>query len=119
MSLVFFFYVVADLPRCLIWILGHSYVFWGARRADVRPDGRQLRIKREEGIVRWLGIPGMRWQQVVPEVHRFSRLDRAPDILVLHVGGNDLGSRPMRQVVKDIHWDFLRLRASFPNMLFV
>lgn len=26
----------------LVWILGHFYVFWGAGRADVRPNGRQL-----------------------------------------------------------------------------
>ncbi|XP_053323805.1 uncharacterized protein LOC128497668 [Spea bombifrons] len=27
---------------CLIWILGHSYVYWAARRASVRPRGRLL-----------------------------------------------------------------------------
>ncbi|XP_044125204.1 EZH inhibitory protein-like [Bufo gargarizans] len=26
-------------PVALVWILGHSYVFWGAIRADVRPNG--------------------------------------------------------------------------------
>lgn len=43
----------------LVWILGHSYVFWGAKRADVRPNGRQLRIPRQEALVRWIGVPGM------------------------------------------------------------
>lgn len=28
--------------ECLVWILGHSYVFWGAKRAAVRLAGRQL-----------------------------------------------------------------------------
>ncbi|XP_040285719.1 uncharacterized protein LOC120998906 [Bufo bufo] len=31
----------------LVWILGHSYVFWGAIRADVRPSGRQLGFSPE------------------------------------------------------------------------
>ncbi|XP_040196902.1 retinol dehydrogenase 7-like isoform X2 [Rana temporaria] len=26
---------------CLVWIFGHSYVSWGARRAEVRPNGSQ------------------------------------------------------------------------------
>ncbi|KAM4012709.1 uncharacterized protein ACNLHF_004581, partial [Anomaloglossus baeobatrachus] len=55
------------------WILGHSYVYWGARRADARWNGRQL--------------------------------DRPPDILVLHAGGNDLGGRPFRILIKDIKHD--------------
>lgn len=41
----------------LVWILGYSYVFWGAKRADVRPNGRQLRIPRQEALVRWIGVP--------------------------------------------------------------
>lgn len=97
--------------------MGHSY--GGAKRADVRPEGRQLRLAREEGRIWWIGMPGMMWQKVVPEVHRFARLDQPPDVLVLHVGGNDLSIRPMRQVIKDIKWDFLRLMTSFPKMIIV
>lgn len=70
-------------------------------------------------MVRWIGLPGMLWHRVLPEVHRYARLDRQPDILVLHVGGNDLGLRPMRQIIKDIQWDFLRIRSSFPEVLLV
>lgn len=33
---------------CLTQMLGHSYVYWGVRRADVRPNGRQLGIPQEE-----------------------------------------------------------------------
>ncbi|XP_073481004.1 lactosylceramide 4-alpha-galactosyltransferase-like isoform X1 [Aquarana catesbeiana] len=35
----------------LVWILGHSFVFWGAKRANVRPNGRQLGIPRQEARV--------------------------------------------------------------------
>ncbi|XP_040216656.1 uncharacterized protein LOC120946033 [Rana temporaria] len=108
-----------DPQGCLIWILGHSFVFWGARRADVKPGGRQLGVPREEGRVRWIGIRGLMWQKVLPEVHRGASLDRAPDILVIHAGGNDLSVRPMRQVIKDIQWDIRRLRASFPDLIIV
>ncbi|PIO30058.1 hypothetical protein AB205_0079610 [Aquarana catesbeiana] len=103
----------------LVWILGHSYVFWGAKRADVRPNGRQLRIPRQEVLIRWIGVPGMQWNRVLGEVHRFSCLDRAPDVLLLHVGGNDMGARSMRDLIRDIKCDFLHLRAAYPSMVLI
>lgn len=102
-----------------MWILGHSYVFRGSLRAAVRPDGRQLGFRREEALVRWLGKRGMLWGGFLPEVHRFVRLDRAPDVLVIHLGGNDLGKRPFRELIRDIKYDCLRLWALFPGIITV
>ncbi|KAM3929169.1 uncharacterized protein RB166_006958 [Leptodactylus fuscus] len=97
--------------------MGHSFVFWGALRAAVRPDGRQLGFSRDVATIRWLGLKGMVWSRFLPEFHKFARLDRAPDILLVHLGGNDLGVRPFRQLITDIKFDFLRLWALFPNMV--
>ncbi|XP_077334597.1 uncharacterized protein LOC143975939 [Lithobates pipiens] len=80
-------------PR-LVWIVGHSYVCWGARRGDMRPDGRQLGISRRAAELHWLGIPGMQWDRVMGVVDRYVLLDGPPDVLVLHAGGNDLGLLP-------------------------
>ncbi|XP_068119596.1 collagen alpha-1(II) chain-like [Hyperolius riggenbachi] len=106
-------------PPILVWIFGHSYVAWGARRAAVRPDGRQLGIPRATATVRWIGIPGMQWAKVLPELQRFVALDRAPEVLVLHVGGNDLASRTTRQIIQDIKCDFMRMRSTFPRTIIV
>ncbi|PIO14683.1 hypothetical protein AB205_0195370 [Aquarana catesbeiana] len=103
----------------LVWILGHSFVFWGAKRADVRPNGRQLGIPRQEARVRWIGLSGMLWNRVRSEVPKFARWDRAPDVLVLHVVGNDMGVRSMRDLIRDIKCDVLRLQAAFPGMVIV
>lgn len=85
----------------------------------MRPNGRQLGFSRHEACVRWLGVPGLTWGRVLPEVHRFARLDRQPDVLVLHAGGNDLGARSARALIRDIKLDFLRLRTAFPALLVV
>lgn len=77
--------------ECLVWILGHSYVFWGAKRAAVRMEGRQLGFPQNAPSVRWIGVPGMPWSRVLPEVNHYARFDRPPDILLLHVGVHDLG----------------------------
>lgn len=52
-------------------------------------------------------------------MHRFAQLDRPPHILVLHVGGNDLGLISKLDITRDIKFDFLRLRMAFPGMLIV
>ncbi|KAM3918942.1 uncharacterized protein RB166_013679 [Leptodactylus fuscus] len=102
----------------LVWIFGHSFVFWGAERADVRPDGHQLGFSRDTAVVRWIGLRGMLWKRVLPEFHRYARLDRPPDIVVLHVG-NDMGVRPFRDLVRDIKYDLLRLWTLFPGIVVV
>ncbi|CAJ0965427.1 unnamed protein product, partial [Ranitomeya imitator] len=103
----------------LVWIVGHSNVYWGARRADVRQDGRQLGFSRDVAVIRWLGFRGLGWNRVLEEVHNGIRLDRPPDILVLHVGGNDLGIHPCRELIRDIKHDMLRLWVSFREISIV
>lgn len=44
----YFVLFLSDAEACLVWILGHSYVYWAARRAEVRPEGRQLGWDRGE-----------------------------------------------------------------------
>ncbi|CAN2387350.1 hypothetical protein PRIEUP_LOCUS8384, partial [Pristimantis euphronides] len=102
-------------PPGLVWIVGHSYVYWGAQLADRRREGRQLGIGREITRVRWIGVRGMRWGRILGEVQRFVSLDGTPDIIVVHAGGNDIGKRPCR----DIKYDILRLWKLYPKMVVV
>ena len=111
----FLVYSLTGAGQGLVWIMGHSFVHWGAKRADMRPDGRQLGAPRQEAMVQWLGFPGMLWSRVVPEVHKFARLDRPPDVLLIHAGGNDLGVRTRLDVARDIMFNFLRIRMSYPE----
>lgn len=38
---------------------------------------------------------------------------------MLHVEGNAMGARLMREIIRDVKFDFLRLRSSFPGMMIV
>ncbi|XP_040184663.1 uncharacterized protein LOC120917438 [Rana temporaria] len=105
--------------ECLVWILGHNYVVLGAAHAGLNPDGLQLGFPREQVRIKWIGVPGMLWSRVLPEVNHYSRLDRPPDVLLLHVGGNDLGFRTSYDLHMDIKSDFLSLRSSFPKTVVV
>ena len=61
----------------------------------------------------------MGWDRVLPEVQHHARLDRPPDVLVLHVGGNDLGIRPIGDLITAVKADVLTFRAAYPGMLLV
>lgn len=61
----------------------------------------------------------MRWGRVLPEIHRYAMLDRHPDILLLHVGGNDMACRPTRNIIQDIKTDLLRLWSACPQLIVV
>lgn len=101
------FFSLADSKACLVRILGHSYVFWGARRTEVRTEGRQLGLSRSEVRVRWLGVPGILWSRILPDIHLYCGLDRPPDVVLLHVTVNDLCLYAMRELVGHIELCFL------------
>lgn len=56
---------------------------------------------------------------VLPDFHYYSRVDRPPDVLVLSVGGNDMGVRAARDIVRDVKFDILRLMLDFPGIVIV
>ncbi|KAM8977597.1 uncharacterized protein RCH25_047235 [Pelodytes ibericus] len=108
-----------DHSVCKVWLLGHSYVYWARRRAAVRPSGERLGISPRQAEVRWFGKRGMRWVQLLPEIVELSRILGSPDILVIHLGGNDLGTIPVLGLGDAIKNDLARLRVLFPDVCIV
>lgn len=111
------FYVAVFSFQMISWShldLGLLLCFLGAKRADI-----QLGVPWEVAKIRWIGVPGMLWSRVLPKDHRYARLDRAPDVLVLHVRGNDFEVWSMRHLVWDTKFDVLHTRMDFPLTLIV
>lgn len=52
-----------SFPPTQVWILGDSFVFWAARRAEIRNYGRNLGLSSTVARIRWLGLRGLRWHQ--------------------------------------------------------
>lgn len=69
---------------CLLWLVGHSYVYWGSMHANVWPAGHQLGFPWAVVQVSWIGVWGLLWSGLLPEVQFYAGLDRAPDILFIH-----------------------------------
>ncbi|KAJ8304303.1 LOW QUALITY PROTEIN: hypothetical protein KUTeg_017886 [Tegillarca granosa] len=55
-------------PAANIWIVGSSIVYWAQRRALSRPVGRNLGLERYGVQIRWCGIRGMKWSQLLTRI---------------------------------------------------
>ncbi|XP_029466638.1 uncharacterized protein LOC115096281 [Rhinatrema bivittatum] len=72
-----------------VWIIGHSFTYWGHRHACGHPYGPHLDLQRRGVRVIWLGRRGMLWDELVPYVRKERERRAAPRVLVVHLGGND------------------------------
>ncbi|XP_053568695.1 POU domain, class 4, transcription factor 1-like [Bombina bombina] len=103
-------------PPCRAWLVGHSYVHWAAIHALNRPGGQQLGFRPDAVSIRWLGKRGMLWSDLPGRLEEaFLRWGR-PSLIVLHLGGNDVGSLPVLELVKIIQSDVRWLKVRFPGV---
>ncbi|XP_077148516.1 uncharacterized protein LOC143809306 isoform X1 [Ranitomeya variabilis] len=106
-----------DLHPCLVWILGDSLVASALEKVSLVPDGRQLGFPLSKAIIQWLGFSSLTWDSVTPTVTRYSCLDRPPDILVIHAGGDDLYSGvSIMDLIGNIKFDIFKLKSLFPGV---
>ncbi|KAM3928101.1 uncharacterized protein RB166_006232 [Leptodactylus fuscus] len=101
----------------VVIILGHSYVYWAALRAEVRPGGSNLGFQQLQLI--WRGIRGLRWGQILSEAVDLSRSVSGPVVLVIHAGGNDLCFVRMAKLLAVMRFDLERIPGFFPEMVLV
>ncbi|OCT55780.1 hypothetical protein XELAEV_18004040mg [Xenopus laevis] len=104
----------------MVWLLGHSFISRARRRAAVlKGNALQLGFPEDRISVKWFGFPGLRWSGVWPALVRLAKVEQRPDILVIHVGGNDLGLVAQRDLVIMMKQDVDRIRSLFPGIILV
>ena len=89
----------------MIWILGSSIVKRASDHVRGRPIGANLGLERHGCSVTWIGHPGLVMDQAVNIVHAMLGWSRPPAYLVIHCGGNDIGTLncyDLRHYIKDI-----------------
>ncbi|KAJ8307433.1 hypothetical protein KUTeg_015517 [Tegillarca granosa] len=97
-----------------IWIVGSSIVYWAQRRALSRPVGRNLGLEKYGVQIRWCGIRGMKWSQLLTRIQRDLRNFPCPQYLVIQLGSNDLVSRASGVLRWEMKLDLLSL-SKLPN----
>ncbi|XP_026134989.1 uncharacterized protein LOC113113058 isoform X1 [Carassius auratus] len=102
-----------------VWIFGHSLVFWAEKRATSPEYGVQLGMHPDSVRIWWKGVQGMTWQQLIPSL--LQRKDKwpEPDVLIIHLGGNDISTTDPEAFVETVKKDLSSLKTIFPKCLFV
>nr|XP_033818503.1 uncharacterized protein LOC117368868 [Geotrypetes seraphini] len=102
-----------------LWIVGHSFVHWAAERAGIRPGGRHLGLGHRGLRVSWWGQRGMRWSQLLLLLEGLRSRSRHPDMLLVHLGGNDVDVCTGKDLVNLIKDDLRVVLDWFPGVLLV
>lgn len=105
--------------RTRIWIVGSSIVKWAFVRARCLYDGPHLDLQRQGASVWWQGRGGLRWCHMRRTFRTLLTFEDAPDLLVLHVGGNDLGLVKLGDLRYSISYIVGQLRLLLPSTRFV
>ncbi|KAL8206475.1 UNVERIFIED_CONTAM: hypothetical protein K2H54_004754, partial [Gekko kuhli] len=100
----------------LIWICGHSLVDAAREQAAATSLGSELGLEKEI-ILEWHGCAGLMWAQLVPFLQDLATYYWPPDMLIIHVGENDLMHTPsIRFLIKTIQRELFLVKELFPNV---
>ncbi|XP_008105807.1 tumor susceptibility gene 101 protein isoform X1 [Anolis carolinensis] len=102
-----------------VWICGHSYVFWAEKRSLERSFAPKLGVRLQDAKLHWLGKSGMTWDQLIPTLLHSRRRLTDPDVLVIHLGGNDLGTDRNMDIINQMKKDLGHLKQIFKNSILV
>ncbi|XP_062986094.1 uncharacterized protein LOC134401275 [Elgaria multicarinata webbii] len=99
-----------------VLICGHSYVFWAGRRASSTAVGTQLGLSRI-AHVQWMGKRGMRWEHLPSMLFQPRVAFPPPQVLLIHLGGNDMGVLTGKALILQAIADFQLIRQRWPGIL--
>ncbi|CDQ80373.1 unnamed protein product [Oncorhynchus mykiss] len=98
-----------------VWICGHSLVYWAEMRAKSPEIGMQLGMDPSSVRVWWKGTQGMTWAQLLPQLDQLKIKWPKPDVVILHLGGNDLGTQSPEALMSSVKKDLTSVRSIFPQ----
>ncbi|XP_053476726.1 uncharacterized protein si:dkeyp-121d4.3 isoform X3 [Ictalurus furcatus] len=102
-----------------VWICGHSLVFWAEKRATSPEIGMQLGMDPNSVRIWWKGVQGMTWQQLLPQLLQLKDNWPKPDMILIHLGGNDIGKMTPEAFVLAVKKDLISLKSIFPQCFLV
>lgn len=93
-------------------IVGSSIVHWAERRAR---SERASWSRLTATTTHWDGRRGMRWYQLSAVCSQLAKASSHPQWLIIHLGGNDLASIPLLELILTMQKDINRFSELFPE----
>lgn len=69
--------------------------------------------------VMWLGRRGMRWERLLPTLFQQHASCSPPQVLLIHLGGNDMGLLKGKALILQARADFQTIRQWWPGVVIV
>ncbi|XP_029442942.1 cGMP-specific 3',5'-cyclic phosphodiesterase-like [Rhinatrema bivittatum] len=98
-----------------VWVVGHSFIHWAANRAQRRPYGLNLELEERNWKIVWIGQRGMKWDNLLSLVEQRALDLELPKIVLIHLGGNDVGTGSCKDLIVKIKKDFGTLMNAMPD----
>ncbi|XP_062981479.1 zinc finger protein 318-like [Elgaria multicarinata webbii] len=95
-------------------ICGHSLVFWASHRATQAAVGTQLGLSQFASI-QWVGRRHMMWGRLLDTLFHSGVVCAPPQLLVLHLGGNDMGVVKGKALIVQVQEDFKVIWSQWPD----
>lgn len=105
------------IPSRLVLLVGHSFICWAEKFALSSGLGRHLGLSPQLKLV-WRGQRGMKWKNLF-KLLPLQTMERSPDAIIFHLGGNDLTVWKGKALIERILGDLQFLKEHFPETLLV
>ncbi|CAG2184928.1 unnamed protein product [Mytilus edulis] len=94
------------------------WVYWAASSIKRRSGGKNLGLQSKGYNFHWYGQRGMKLN-FLPSVKENLRCYPHPQILIIHLGSNDLGLIKGKELIEQIRLNIMRLHVLLPNLSLV
>lgn len=98
-----------------ILIVGSSFIYWAHQRAPIS-NSSDLGLKNAHITLH--GIRGMKWFSLVETVNSLTE-DNIPDIIVIHLGSNDISFCNPLPLIKKMKADLSLFTEKFENTIMI
>lgn len=105
------------LSDSAVWCVGSSIIKHAFLAAMLRTGGINLGLERLGIKIWWQGYAGLKFTDLKKKVMYLTRLEEAPDFLVIHCGGNDLGDPdwPLAELIEHMSESITSLADLLPK----
>lgn len=80
---------------------------------------QHLNLLSKNIAIRWFGQRGMTWEHMESKIQRLVVQFGPPDVLMLHCGGNSIGTMSLRQLQRFMKQTMYTLYQLLPNCRFI
>ena len=113
-------HLTAAYSLCFIipeaWIIGDSIV----KKAETYACSKGcLNLHQTKCKIVWLGQSGMHWTQLLPALQYQMICRGQPEIIIIHLGGNDIDAIPQTKFIKLIKNDIQYVQSVFSSTTFI